>query len=261
MNLSVINLSPMSDLNDFNDQTLIDNIRHNAIIANAITPKLTQITFQRFSQCFGIFQRCNFHFKIMNNSLFFRKIHFIHLFQGCIGKCQFSHFKIYQALKSFLLLLENKVFLLQNRSFLVQQGRGSNLLALPKNLQRLAEYNRFWCDGSLWQDDLTVVQHLPKILTIVNPLDTVSWGAPLLFLDGDDLDQIAWAKRQDSQAKWVLVKGKPLDLQKQRKRAIYFDQGGLLVRKFGIKQVPCRITQQAKSLKIEEIKLTAVSHG
>jgi conjugal transfer pilus assembly protein TraW len=42
---------------------------------------------------------------------------------------------------------------------------------------------------------------------VINPLDHVSWGAPLLFLDGNDPEQIAWAERQDVLAKWVLVKG------------------------------------------------------
>lgn len=95
---------------------------------------------------------------------------------------------------------------------------------------------------------------------VVNPLDTVSWGVPLLFLDGDDQAQIAWAKDQEANAKWVLVKGRPLALEEQLERPIYFDQGSMLVRKFGITQVPCRITQQDKSLKVEEIKLTEVHH-
>lgn len=43
--------------------------------------------------------------------------------------------------------------------------------------------------------------------SVINPLDKVSWGAPLLLFDGDDPEQVAWAKEQDSLAKWVLVKG------------------------------------------------------
>jgi conjugal transfer pilus assembly protein TraW len=112
------------------------------------------------------------------------------------------------------------------------------------------------------QDDIK--DHQGKIIvakgTVVNPLDTVSWGAPLLFLNGDDPAQIAWAKGQDPTSKWVLIKGQPLELEEQLGRPIYFDQGSMLVRKFGIQQVPCRITQQDKSLKVEEIKLTGTPH-
>lgn len=105
------------------------------------------------------------------------------------------------------------------------------------------------------QDDIK--DHQGNIIvakgTMVNPLDTVSWGVPLLFLDGDDQAQIAWAKSQDAHAKWVLVKGKPLELEEQLGRSIYFDQGGMLVRKFGITQVPCRITQKDKKLLVQEL--------
>ena len=90
----------------------------------------------------------------------------------------------------------------------------------------------------------------------VNPLDRVSWGAPLLFLDGDDAEQVAWAQRQDSLSKWVLVKGSPLDLEETLKRPVYFDQAGTLTRKFGIRQVPCRIRQQGKKLLVEEVTTT-----
>ncbi|MGI4851417.1 MAG: type-F conjugative transfer system protein TraW [Janthinobacterium lividum] len=105
------------------------------------------------------------------------------------------------------------------------------------------------------QDDIK--DHQGKIIvakgTVVNPLDTVSWGVPLLFLDGDDPAQVAWAQGQDANAKWVLVKGKPLELEEQLGRSIYFDQGSMLVRKFGITQVPCRITQQDKQLLVQEL--------
>ena len=120
----------------------------------------------------------------------------------------------------------------------------------------------------LYDPSLTVKQDIKdadgKVIvakdTVINPLDTVSWGVPLLLLDGDDPQQLTWAQNQDPASKWVLVKGPPLDLEEKLKRSIYFDQGGMLVRKFGIKQVPCRITQQDKALQVEEIKLKTLHH-
>ena len=88
---------------------------------------------------------------------------------------------------------------------------------------------------------------------IMNSLDTVSWGAPLLFLDGDDPEQVSWAETEDPLAKWVLVKGSPVDMEEKRKRPVYFDQAGMLVNKFGIQQVPCRISQKDKKLLVEEL--------
>ena len=36
-------------------------------------------------------------------------------------------------------------------------------------------------------------------------------------------------------------------------RMFYFDQGGKLVKKFGIEQVPARVSQDARVLKVEEL--------
>jgi conjugal transfer pilus assembly protein TraW len=88
---------------------------------------------------------------------------------------------------------------------------------------------------------------------VINPLDRVSWGAPLLFLDGDDHEQVAWAKTQHVLSKWVLVKGSPVDLEEKLKHPVYFDQAGVLVNKFGIQQVPCRISQKDRKLLVEEL--------
>lgn len=42
--------------------------------------------------------------------------------------------------------------------------------------------------------------------TRVNPLDSVGLRADLLFLDGDDPDQLTWALKQAANAKLILVK-------------------------------------------------------
>lgn len=89
--------------------------------------------------------------------------------------------------------------------------------------------------------------------TRVNPLDSVQLRGDLLFLDGDDPDQLAWALKQDADAKLILVKGAPLELMKARQRRFYFDQGGKLTAKFGIKSVPARVRQDGGLLEISEI--------
>ena len=91
--------------------------------------------------------------------------------------------------------------------------------------------------------------------TRVNPLDSVALRVPLLFLDGDDPAQIAWALRQDPNAKLILVKGAPLELMKARQRRFYFDQGGNLTEKFGIRAVPARVRQNGRVLEVSEIAL------
>ena len=79
--------------------------------------------------------------------------------------------------------------------------------------------------------------------------------SPLLFLDGDDPDQLAWALKQDANAKLILVRGAPLELMKARQRRFYFDQGGKLTTKFGIRSVPARVRLDGRVLEVSEIAL------
>lgn len=91
--------------------------------------------------------------------------------------------------------------------------------------------------------------------TRVNPLDSVGLRADLLFFDGDDPDQLAWALRQSPGAKLILVRGAPLQLMKARQRRFYFDQGGKLSTHFLIRAVPARVRQQGRLLEVSEIVL------
>ena len=88
----------------------------------------------------------------------------------------------------------------------------------------------------------------------VNPLDTVPLRSTLVFLDGDDPAQLAWAARRfgATRAKLILVRGAPLELMKARQRRFYFDQGGSLVKHFGIRAVPATVEQQGRVLLITE---------
>jgi conjugal transfer pilus assembly protein TraW len=90
--------------------------------------------------------------------------------------------------------------------------------------------------------------------TRVNPLDTVPLRSPLVFLDGDDPTQLAWATRRfgPTGAKLILVRGAPLELMKARQRRFYFDQGGSLVKHFGIRAVPATVEQQGRVLIVTE---------
>ncbi|MCC8369579.1 MAG: hypothetical protein LN573_05945 [Rickettsia endosymbiont of Oxypoda opaca] len=111
--------------------------------------------------------------------------------------------------------------------------------------------------------DPTIVQkeaikdHRGKIIveagTKINPLDKIEWGQALIFIDGKNSEQIAWAKSK--LGKLTLIKGSPIDLSKELNRPIYFDQGGALVKRFNIKSVPAVIIQEGKLLKIMEVAL------
>lgn len=93
--------------------------------------------------------------------------------------------------------------------------------------------------------------------TRVNPLDTVALRQKLIFIDGDDAGQLAWAIKahKAADAKLILVRGAPLDLMRTRQRRFYFDQGGTLVKRFGIRAVPAIVEQQARILLVREVPL------
>ncbi len=89
--------------------------------------------------------------------------------------------------------------------------------------------------------------------TTLNPLDKLSWGPPLILIDGDDVKQLNWAIKQ--KGKIVLVKGSPIRIYKDTGHWCYFDQAGIITEKFGISQVPAVMGQQGKVLIIKEVKL------
>lgn len=89
--------------------------------------------------------------------------------------------------------------------------------------------------------------------TTVNPLEELNWGEPLIFINGDDREQIDWAVKKHG--KIILVEGSVLELSDQISRAVYFDQGGVLTHKFEIQGVPAIVVQDGSKLKISEIKI------
>lgn len=89
--------------------------------------------------------------------------------------------------------------------------------------------------------------------TRINPLHFTSLSTPLLFFDGEDIEQLYWAKSQ--KGKWILTGGRPFDLEEDEGRPIYFDQSGELTKKFGIQSIPARVMQEGDQLLVEEISL------
>lgn len=91
---------------------------------------------------------------------------------------------------------------------------------------------------------------------VVNPLDHVPLSNHLLFFDQRDATQVKRAvailKKYQGAVKPILIAGEPLTLTRAWKRQVYFDQGGTLVRRFGIQQVPALVSQDQKRLRIDE---------
>ena len=93
--------------------------------------------------------------------------------------------------------------------------------------------------------------------TRVNPLDMVQLRQALVFVDGDNAAELQWALRtwSDTAAKIIFVSGSPFDAMKPWQRRFYFDQGGTLTAKFGIRHTPAVVSAAGSSLKISEVPL------
>jgi conjugal transfer pilus assembly protein TraW len=94
--------------------------------------------------------------------------------------------------------------------------------------------------------------------TRVNPLDYVALPNNMVFFDGRDSGQVTKAlqliEHYKGRAKPILVAGPVAELSRKWKRQFYFDQGGSLVRKLGIRQVPAVVSQDGKRLRIDEVE-------
>ena len=93
--------------------------------------------------------------------------------------------------------------------------------------------------------------------TRVNPLERVALARDLLFVDGRREAEIAWALVREEEngrpAKIVLLAGRPLDLMRQHRRPFFFDQGGRLAARFGLRFTPSLVEQAGSRLRITEV--------
>jgi conjugal transfer pilus assembly protein TraW len=92
-----------------------------------------------------------------------------------------------------------------------------------------------------------------------NPLEIVRLSKHLLFFDARDKRQVMRARELISfysgRVKPILVGGSYLDLMKSWGTRVYYDQQGVLTRRFGIKQVPAIVSQEGLRLRIDELVL------
>lgn len=126
-----------------------------------------------------------------------------------------------------------------------------------------AEKYRSWTYDPSFIVSSDLKDHLGRVFakkgTKINPLDQVSFGEDMLFINGEDPEQIGWSLKQ--KGKIILVRGQPIKLEEQlektHSRPIYFDQQAVLRKKFDLRYFPARISQKNESdrvLFVEEIE-------
>lgn len=99
--------------------------------------------------------------------------------------------------------------------------------------------------------------------TRMSPLETNPMRTTLVFIQGDNADQVNWAANtylnEEKRVKIILVSGSPFDLMEAWDRPVYFDQAGVLTKKLGIDAVPAVVEQEGLRLKISQIKIQEAS--
>jgi len=86
----------------------------------------------------------------------------------------------------------------------------------------------------------------------VNPLQHLSLSKGMVFIDGTKEDQVDWAIGHQDKYKIVLTNGSPLKRQEQFGTKFYFDQGGIITKRYGIRHVPARFEQEGDHLRVTE---------
>lgn len=95
---------------------------------------------------------------------------------------------------------------------------------------------------------------------VYNPFDISGFTQTLIFIDGDDVQQLNWVKSfkpSTMRSKIILINGNIKDTEKYLSQKVYFDQLGELSARFDIERVPSIIeaAPQEKKLKITEVGL------
>ncbi len=91
--------------------------------------------------------------------------------------------------------------------------------------------------------------------TRVNPLERIALARDLLFVDGRRAAEVGWALAHEAPAKIVLLAGRPLELMRKHRRPLFFDQGGRLAARLGLRFTPSLVEQAGTRLRITEIPL------
>lgn len=122
-------------------------------------------------------------------------------------------------------------------------------------------------DYAIWEVDMSITltedlaDHQGQIFahagTVVNPMAYSRFNKRIVLLDGDDPDQVSFALSDGDELDTllVLVNGDPLGLMREHGRRFYFDQDAVLVKRFGVQNVPAVVQRADPFMQVEEIAL------
>jgi conjugal transfer pilus assembly protein TraW len=172
-----------------------------------------------------------------------------------------------QEIQTKLMNMEETGVMKHHQQEIIEKTKRS--LANPpalKDLTRATQDRTFYFDPSIVVP-YDLKDHEGRIFqragTRVNPLGPTPLRCKLVFIQGDDETQVQWAQEtyfdQDIKVKVILVSGGPFALMESWEKPVFFDQGGVITTKLGIRTVPAVVEQEGSKLKISEIHLKEAS--
>lgn len=88
-----------------------------------------------------------------------------------------------------------------------------------------------------------------------NSQDYVPLTRKYIFIDGNNDKHVEFARGFAEKDKIILINGQPNEVAEKLGKKIYFDQEGVLTKKFGIKHAPAVVRAQDKMIYIKEYEV------
>lgn len=91
--------------------------------------------------------------------------------------------------------------------------------------------------------------------SVINPLHYSHFNKRIVFLDGDDPAQVAFALQEGNELDTLLVltNGAPLELMREHGRRFYFDQDAVMVNRFQIAALPSEVMRASDVMIVREV--------
>ena len=100
--------------------------------------------------------------------------------------------------------------------------------------------------------------------TKVNPLEKTIITKKMIFFDGMDEAQSAYilnVAKKDIRVIPIMVRGRPLDMMRDTNQRMYFDQHQILIKRFGVNQLPTWVVQEGVKMRVESVPLEMIKGG
>lgn len=123
-----------------------------------------------------------------------------------------------------------------------------------------AKHPRVWYIDPSFTLPYDLKDHVGQVLykagTKVNPMKFYTLSSDLLFIDGTNKAQVAFAavqlKNNPNNLKVILTSGSPMEVMKALNNRVYFDQRGTLSKRIGLKYLPSLVSHADKALRVKE---------